>query len=132
MPQCLRKAGFKLSKAKCHFGVQKVNFLGRTITTKGVAPHTQKITKFFDKVKFPRSKEALQRYIGFVNSYRNYLPRLAERLTPFLQLLETTDVKAKIPITPDIKKEITEINEALDRCCHLELRQPLPGKTWSS
>ena len=35
--QCLRKAGLKLSMAKCHFGVQEVVFLGRTITTKGVA-----------------------------------------------------------------------------------------------
>ena len=36
--QCLRKAGLKLSIAKCHFGVQQVDFLGRTITTNGVAP----------------------------------------------------------------------------------------------
>ena len=36
--QCLRKAGLKLSMAKCHFGAQEVDFLGRTITTKGVAP----------------------------------------------------------------------------------------------
>ena len=32
--QCLRKAGLELSMAKCHFGVQKVDFLGRTITSK--------------------------------------------------------------------------------------------------
>ena len=31
--QCLRKAGIKLSMAQCHFGVQEVDFLGRTITT---------------------------------------------------------------------------------------------------
>ena len=31
--QCLRKAGLKLSMTKCLFGVQKVDFLGRTITT---------------------------------------------------------------------------------------------------
>ena len=60
--------------------------------------------------------------------YRNYIPRLAEQLTPFFQLLKTTDAKTKIPITPDILKEFREINEALDRCCHLALRQPLPGK----
>ena len=41
--QCLRKAGLKLSIAKCHFGVQEVEFLGRTITTKGVAPQIEKI-----------------------------------------------------------------------------------------
>ena len=126
--QCLRKAGLKLSMAKCHFGVQEVDFLGRTITTNGVAPQKQKIAKFLERVKFPRSKKALQRYIGFLNYYRNYIPRLAERLTPFFQLLKTTDAKTNIPITPDIMKEFREINEALDRCCQLALRQPLPGK----
>ena len=126
--QCLWKAGLKLSMAKCLFGVQEVYFLGRTITIKGVAPQKQKITKFLEKVKFPRPKKALQRYIGFLNYYRNYIPRLAERLTPFFQLLKTTDTKTKIPITPDIMKEFREINEALDRCCQLALRQPLPGK----
>ena len=126
--QCLRKAGLKLSMAKCHFGVQEVDFLGRTITTKGAAPQKQKIAKFLEKVKFPRSKKALQRYIGFPNYYRNYIPRLAERLTPFFQLLKTTDAKTKIHITPDTMKEFREINEALDRCCQLALRQPLPGK----
>ena len=67
--QCLPKAGLKLSMAKCRFGVQEVDFLGRTITTKGVASQKQKITKFFEKGKFPRSKKALQRYIGFLNYY---------------------------------------------------------------
>ena len=53
---------------------------------------------------------------------------MAERLTPFFELLKTADAKAKIPITPDIMKEFREINEALDRCCQLAIRQPLPGK----
>ena len=114
--------------AKCHFGVQEVDFLGRTITTNGVAPQKQKFAKFLEKVKFPRFKKALQRNIDFLNYYRNYIPRLAERLTPFFQLLKTTDAETKIPITPVIMKEFREINEALDRCCQLALRQPLPGK----
>ena len=125
---CLRKTGIKLSMAKCHFRIQEVDFQGRTITTKGVALQMQKITKFLEKVKFPRSKKALQRYIVFLNYYRNYIPRLAKRLTPFFQLLKTTDAKVKVLITPDIMKEFREINEALDRCCRLALRQPLPGK----
>ena len=126
--QCLRKAGLKLSMAKFHFGVQEVDFLGRTITTNGVAPQKQKIAKLLEKVKFPRSEKTLQRCIGFLIYDRNYKPRLAERLTPFFQLLKTTDAKIKIPITPDIMKEFREINEALDRCCQLALRQTLPGK----
>ena len=63
-----------------------------------------------------------------MNYYRNYIPRLAERLIPFFQLLKTTDTKTKIPITPDTMQQFAEINEALDRCCQLALRQPLPGK----
>ena len=126
--QCLRKAGLKLSMTKCHFGVQEVDLLGRIIKTNEVAPQKQKIAEFLEKVKFPRSKKALQRYIGFLNYYRNYIPRLAERLTPIFQLLKTTDAKTKIPITPDIIREFREINEALDRCCQLALRQSLPGK----
>ena len=114
--------------ANCYFGLQEVDFLGRTKTTKGVAPKKQNITKFLEKVKSPRSKKTLQRNIGFLNCYRNNIPRLAERLTPLFQLLKTTDAKAKIPITPDIMKEFRERNEALDRCCQLVLRQPIPGK----
>ena len=53
---------------------------------------------------------------------------MAERLTPFFQLLKTTDTKSKIQIIPDIIKEFREINEALARCCQLALRQPSPGK----
>ena len=126
--QCLRTAGLKLSMAKCHFGVQEIEFIGRTITTNGVTTQKQKIAKFLEKVEFPRSKKVLQRYTGFLKYYRNYIPRLAKRLTAFFQLLKTTDTKTKIPITPDIMKEFREINEALDRCCQLALRQPLPGK----
>ena len=51
--QCLPKAGLKLSVAKCHFGVQKLDFFGKTITTKGVALQKQKVTKFLEKVKLP-------------------------------------------------------------------------------
>ena len=63
-----------------------------------------------------------------LNYYQNYIPRLAERLIPFFQLLKTTDAKAKTPITPDIMKEFRETNDALDRFRPLALRQPLPGK----
>ena len=60
--------------------------------------------------------------MGFLKKYRKYIPRLAERLPPFLQLPKTTDAKAKITITFDIMKEFNELNEALDRCCQLALR----------
>ena len=39
---CLLNAGLKLTIEKCHFGVRQVEFLGRTISSEGVSPHSQK------------------------------------------------------------------------------------------
>ena len=81
--KCIRQAWLKLTIEKCHFGVRQVEFLGRTISPEGISPQAQKIQNFLDKLKFPKSKKALQRYLGFVNYYRNYIPRMAEKPNPF-------------------------------------------------
>ena len=86
--ECIRQAGLKLSIDKCHFGVTEVEFLGRTITPLGIAPQDHKIQKFLANVRFPKSKNRVQRYIGFVNYYRNYIPRLSEKRLGFYELLK--------------------------------------------
>ena len=50
--QCLKKAGRKLSMAKCHFGVQEVDLFGRTKTTKGLSPQN-----FLEKSNFHDPKK---------------------------------------------------------------------------
>ena len=101
--KCIRNAGLKLTIEKCHFGVRQVEFLRRTISSKGVLPQSHKIQNFFNKLRFPKSKTALQRYLGFVIYYRNYIPRMAEKLNPFNKLL-----KAEVPIniTSELEKNI--------------------------
>ena len=63
--------------------------------------------------------------LGFLNYYRNYIPRLSEKLTPFFKLLTKDE---NVLVTPDLLEKFTEINKALDRCCELALKQPLPNK----
>ena len=58
---CIRKAGLKLTIEKCHFGVRPVEFLGRIISSEGVSPQAHKIQNFLNKLRFPKSKKALQR-----------------------------------------------------------------------
>ena len=65
--KCFRQAGLKLTIEKCHFGVRQVEFTGRTISSEGVLRHSQKIQNFQNKLRFPKSKKALQRYLGFIN-----------------------------------------------------------------
>ena len=123
--QCIQKAGLKLTMHKFHFGATEMDFLGRTITPTGVKPQRPRVQNFLENTKFPKSKKALQRYLGFLNYYRNYIPRLSEKLTPFFKLLTKDE---KVLVTPDLLKKLTNINKALDRCCELALKQPLPNK----
>ena len=123
--KCIRNAGLKLTFEKCHFGVRQVEFLGRTIPSEGVLPQSHKIRNFLNKLRCPKSKKALQRYFGFVNYYRNYIPRMAEKLSPFYKLL-----KAEVPIniTSELKETFDSVNKALGDACKLALKQPIPGK----
>ena len=123
--QCIRNAGLKLKIEKCHFGVKQVEFLGRTISSEGVSPQAHKIQNFFNKLRFPKSKKALQRYLGFVNFYRNYIHRMAEKLNPFYKLL-----KAEVPIniTSGLRETFDSVNKALSDARQLALKQPIPGK----
>ena len=78
--ECIRQAGLKLTIEKCHFGETQVEFFGRTITPQEKTPHDHKIQKFLANVRFPKSKNQVQRYMVFVNSYRSYIPRLSKKL----------------------------------------------------
>ena len=123
--KCIRNAGLKLTIENCHFGVRQVEFLGRPISSEGVLPQSHKIQNFLSKLRFPKSKKALQRYFGFVIYYRNYIPRMVEKRNPFYKLL-----KAEVPvnITSELKETLDSVNEALSDVCQLALKQPTPGK----
>ena len=75
--QCISNAGLKLTIEKCHFGVRQVEILGRTVSSDGVSPQTHKLQNCLNKLRFPKSKKALQRYLRFLIYYRNYIPRMA-------------------------------------------------------
>ena len=115
----------KFTIKKLHFGVRQLEFLGRTISPDGISPQARKIQSFLDKLRFPKSKKALQRYLGFVNYYRNYIPRMAEKLNPFYKLLKT---EVPIKITSELKETFESVNKALSDACELALKQPIPGK----
>ena len=106
--QCIREAGLKLSMHKCHFGATEIDFLGRTITPEGVKPQKERITNFLEK-----NKTSLKNYLGFLNYYRNYIPRLSEKLVPFFQLLKKDE---KVLVTSELVEQFNEINRDLDRC----------------
>ena len=82
----IHQAGLKLTIDNSQFGVRQVEFLGGTISPEGIWTQARKIQNFLDKSILPKSKKALQRYLGFLNYYRNYVPRMAEEFNLFCKL----------------------------------------------
>ena len=81
--QQLNKAGLKLSMSKCEFGRKQIEYLGKTISSTGIAPIEKRVTNYLNKLKPPNSVKSLQHYLGFVNFYRSYIPRLADKTCCF-------------------------------------------------
>ena len=97
----------------------------RAISKQGVTPLPDKIEKFLTNLKFPTSVKLLQRYVGSVNFYRQYIPRLAKKLMPLHQLLQKD-----INFQPNQvhKDAIFEINEHLAKAAKLYSRLLLPDQ----
>ena len=68
---------------------------------------------------------ALQRYLGFVNFYKNYIPRMADKFNSFYKLLKT---EVPINITSELKETFDSVNKALSDACQLAMKQPILGK----
>ena len=107
------------------FWSQTSRLLGRTITPEGISPQSEKVKQFFQKLKFPKSKEDLQRFIGFLKYYRNYIPRLSEKLSPFFKLLKET---SQFCIPNTVLDTFNELNQQLEKSCSLALKQPNKNK----
>ena len=80
MSDQIQKTGLKLSIEKCQIGKHSIEILGKTNLTGGTAPIRERITKFLKNLKLTSSVKTLKRYLGFVNFYRQYKPRLAYEL----------------------------------------------------
>ena len=74
--------------SKCTFEQDEIEFLGKTISKQGIAPLPEKIDRFLTNLKLRTSVKSIQRYIGFVDFYRQYISKLTEKLFPLYQLLQ--------------------------------------------
>ena len=123
--QQLSKAGLKLSMNKCEFGQQQIEYLGKSISSTGIAPIEKRIPDYLKKLKPPNSVKALQRYLGFVNLYRSCIPRLADKTAVLHELIKKDTI---FTVEQRHKDVIFDINESLLKATKLSLKLPLPDK----
>ena len=121
---CLRETGLKLSAHKCEFGTTKIDYLGSTITPKGISPESAKIEKFLGQIRMPNTVKQVKRLIGFVQFFRNFIPNLGQKLLPFYKLLRKENV---FTITNDHHESLNALKADLTRATDLTLRLAKPG-----
>ena len=68
-------------RKKCHFGQDQVRYLGHLVPAAGIAPLLSRV-QALEEFPPPSTKLGLQRYLGMLNYYRRFVPRLATMLAP--------------------------------------------------
>lgn len=90
----LAEYGINIKIPKCIFGVTSLEFLGHIISKDGILPSQEKVEaiKTFPK---PTTVRQIQRFLGMINFYHRFIPRLAEILTPIHNHLTTLVKRGK-------------------------------------
>ena len=123
----LKRSGLRLTVKKCEFGVPEIKYLGWTISKAGQGVQQEKITKFLATLRMPRSTKQIQKMIGFMNYFKNYIPRLAEKLLPFYRMLQKGE---KFQVTTEHKQMLQILKEDLKLAMERTMRLPLAGKQY--
>ena len=82
----IKNAGLHLKRSKCVFLQDEVTYLGFKITKEGVSPLAEKV-KAVQKAPTPANISQLKAYLGMLNYYNRYLPRLSSVIEPLHILL---------------------------------------------
>ena len=116
---CLKESGLKISAHKCEFGTTKIDFLGSTITPKGISSKSARIQKLLGQIRMPNTVRQVKRLIGFVQFFRNFITHLGQKLLPFYNFSRKENV---LTITNDRHESLNTLKADLTRATHLTLR----------
>jgi hypothetical protein len=75
----------KVNAKKSFFGVDKLQYLGYTISTEGIAPIPSKV-EALQAICQPKTRKELRSFIGMVNFYRDMWKHRSELLAPLSEL----------------------------------------------
>ncbi|CAB3257988.1 unnamed protein product [Arctia plantaginis] len=84
--QRFKQYNVRVNLEKCQFFCKEIKFLGHIISSQGIRPLPDKI-EAIAKAPPPGSITQLQAYLGLLNYYGKFLPRLADHLAPLHNLL---------------------------------------------
>jgi len=85
--QVLRTAGMQLNPNKCVFRVEGGKFLGFMLTSRGIEANPDK-SQAIVEMQSPKTVKEVQRLVGRVVALSLFMPKMAEKIKPILNLLK--------------------------------------------
>jgi hypothetical protein len=87
--QRLSKYNLRINIQKCLFGVNKLTFLGYTVTPQGISPPRHQVEAIID-YPLPNDYAGLRRFLGMIGFYRMFIPNFATIVAPLQDLVGST------------------------------------------
>ena len=84
-----KNAGLKLKPQKCKLFRKEIVYLGFLVNANGIRPNPDAAKKIRE-LKAPTCVYGVQQFLGKVNYYRKFIPKLAEIAHPLYELTKTT------------------------------------------
>lgn len=104
----LTEASLVINEDKCTFGATQVLLLGFLVTGHGLKLDKDRVLDMLSW-KRPTTKKTLQKFLGFINYSRRFIPNCAEKLDIFYSLLNVNQFEW----TENLEKRYKEIYECL-------------------
>ena len=82
-----RQANVKFNSAKLQYKVSEVKYVGNIVSESGLKPDVEKV-RAITQLPLPQSKEELQRFLGMVNYFSQFIPNQSEITAPLRNLLK--------------------------------------------
>ena len=80
-------ANLKLKPRKCHMFQREIVYLGYLVNSEGIRPNPE-ATRKIRELAAPTCVVEVQRFLGKINYYRKFIPKLAEIAHPLYALTE--------------------------------------------
>ena len=114
-----------LTPQECEFRNTSLNFLGKTIASKGLTQETAKIKNFREQKKIPATVRQVYQLIGFVLFLRTFVPNLAQNLMPWYILFRRDAV---FSLSDDLCRSFEILNKESSQATITFLRLSKPGQ----
>ena len=78
---CIRDSGLKIKAKKCCFALTRIEYLGHTVSQRGLEPLRSKIAKILD-CPVPKTVKELRGFLGLCGYYRKFIPEFSTVAAP--------------------------------------------------